>query len=117
MNGNETDQTAPMCVQGDQFLVVRIHTVNNLASFLTSQSAYSGGPPSAHQRNAIRMAFRWRVDSGPLLYDYSGGANRDTGNRMFILFGLIVLVCPVVFNFCGLQSLVDELYHRSEKCR
>ena len=25
------------------------------------------GPSSAHQRNAIKMAFRWRVDDGPTL--------------------------------------------------
>ena len=26
---------------------------------------YSVGPPSARQRNAIQMAFRWRADDGP----------------------------------------------------
>ena len=39
-----------------------------------SQPAYSIGPLSAHLRNAIQMAFRWRVDSGPPLFadrDYS----------------------------------------------
>ena len=25
------------------------------------------GPSSAHQRNAIKMAFRWRADDGPTL--------------------------------------------------
>ena len=33
-----------------------------------AQSANKCGPPSARQRNAIRMAFRWRADSGPRLY-------------------------------------------------
>ena len=36
----------------------------------TFQPAYSVGPPSARQRNAIRMAFRWRADGGPLLVIY-----------------------------------------------
>ena len=33
-----------------------------------SQSAHSIGPLSAHQRNAIQMAFRWWTDRGPLIY-------------------------------------------------
>ena len=32
-----------------------------------SQPAYSIGPPSARQRNAFSMAFRWRDDGDPLL--------------------------------------------------
>ena len=31
----------------------------------TPQKARKIGPISAHQQNAIRMAFRWRVESGP----------------------------------------------------
>ena len=30
------------------------------------------GPPSARQRNAILMAFRWRADTGLLLNALSG---------------------------------------------
>ena len=33
----------------------------------TSQVARKIGAPPACQRNAIRMAFRWRADSGPRL--------------------------------------------------
>ena len=29
--------------------------------------AFSVGPPSARQRNAILMAFRWRADDDPLI--------------------------------------------------
>ena len=29
--------------------------------------AATNGPTSAHQRNAIEMAFRWRADAGPIL--------------------------------------------------
>ena len=36
----------------------------------TPQPAYSVGPPSARQRNAIQKAFRWRADSGPHLNVY-----------------------------------------------
>ena len=32
-----------------------------------TQPAHNVGPPSACQRNAIKMAFRWRADGGPLL--------------------------------------------------
>ena len=35
--------------------------------FITTQPAYRLGPLSARQRNAIRMAFRWRADNGPFL--------------------------------------------------
>ena len=37
---------------------------------IISQPAHNIGPPSARQRNAIQMAFRWRTDSGPLLDVY-----------------------------------------------
>ena len=30
-------------------------------------SSKQSGPPSACQRNAIQMAFRWRADDGPTL--------------------------------------------------
>ena len=36
----------------------------------TPQPAFSVGPPSARQRNAIQMAFRWRADGGPHLNVY-----------------------------------------------
>ena len=35
-----------------------------------SQPAHNIGPPSARQRNAIQIAFRWRTDGGPLFYVY-----------------------------------------------
>ena len=35
-----------------------------------SNPPYSVEPTSACQRNAIRMAFRWRADGGPLLHVY-----------------------------------------------
>ena len=35
-----------------------------------AQPACSIGPPTASQRNAIRMAFRWRADDGLLLGVY-----------------------------------------------
>ena len=31
-----------------------------------SDQSHGVGPPSSGQRNAIRMAFRWREDGGPL---------------------------------------------------
>ena len=31
------------------------------------RNATKNGPPSTHQRNAIEMAFCWRVDNGPPL--------------------------------------------------
>ena len=37
--------------------------------FTISQPANNLGPLSAHQRNAIFMAFRWWAESGPLLND------------------------------------------------
>ena len=37
---------------------------------VATQLAFSVGPPSTRQRNAIRMAFRWRADGGPLLDVY-----------------------------------------------
>ena len=40
------------------FIRIRIIPVSNL------------GPPSANQRNAILMAFRWWASGGPLLYAY-----------------------------------------------
>ena len=36
----------------------------------TTEPAYSPGPLSAHQRNAIQMAFRRRANCGPLLHAY-----------------------------------------------
>ena len=33
----------------------------------TYKPAISVGPPSAHERNAMLMAFRWRIDDGPLI--------------------------------------------------
>ena len=35
-----------------------------------SQHIHSVRSPSAHQRNTIQMAFRWRADGGPLLDIY-----------------------------------------------
>ena len=35
-----------------------------------TQPASNLGPLSARQRNAIRMAFRWRADGGPILHAY-----------------------------------------------
>ena len=37
-----------------------------LSPVLCTQSTYSVGPPSAHQRNAVGMVFRWRADGDPL---------------------------------------------------
>ena len=34
------------------------------------QPASNLGPLSARQRNVLRMAFRWRADSGPILCAY-----------------------------------------------
>ena len=33
---------------------------------LKNKLAFNVEPPSARQRNAIEMAFRWRADDGPL---------------------------------------------------
>ena len=38
----------------------------------------SVGPPSAHQRNAIQMAFHWRADGGPLLDVYWKSISRSS---------------------------------------
>ena len=35
-----------------------------------SKPASNLGPPSVRQRNNIRIAFRWRVDTGPVLRAY-----------------------------------------------
>ena len=32
----------------------------------TTEPAFNVGPSSAHQRNAILMAFRWRANDGPI---------------------------------------------------
>ena len=32
-----------------------------------TETTFNIGPPSARQRNAIKMAFRWWADDGPLL--------------------------------------------------
>ena len=40
----------------------------------SSQEAYKSGPPSARQGNAIEMALRWWVDSGPIMYAVREGS-------------------------------------------
>ena len=61
-----------------------------------SQSAYSDGPLSARQRNA--MAFRWRADGGPFFF-------MITGLFVSILFQSFVLHClPSVLSSLGLNA-------------
>ena len=39
-----------------------------------TKPAFNGGPSSACQRNAIKMAFRWQADDGPpLKWRFAGG--------------------------------------------
>ena len=38
-----------------------------LKNHKATEPVFNVGPPSVCQRNAIEMAFRWRVDDGPLL--------------------------------------------------
>ena len=38
-----------------------------LTNHKASKPAFNVRPLSAHQRNAIQMAFRWRADDGPLI--------------------------------------------------
>ena len=38
-----------------------------LKNHIATNPAFNVGPSSARQRNAISMAFRWRVDDGPLI--------------------------------------------------
>ena len=40
---------------------------NSLKNYKATKPAFNVGPSSAHQRNAIKMAFRWQADDGPLL--------------------------------------------------
>ena len=40
---------------------------NSLKNYKATKPAFHVGPSSAHQRNAIKMAFRWRANDGPLL--------------------------------------------------
>ena len=40
---------------------------HHLENYKTTKPAFNVGPLSAHQLNAIEMAFRWRNDNGPLL--------------------------------------------------
>ena len=47
------------------------HVVTKILGFFANHKAtkpaINVGPPSACQRNAISMAFRWRVDDGPFI--------------------------------------------------
>ena len=40
---------------------------SNTENHKATKPAFNVGPSSARQRNAIKMAFRWRVDDGPLI--------------------------------------------------
>ena len=42
-----------------------------LKSHIAIKPAFNEGPSSARQRNAIKMAFRWRVDDGLLIVVFS----------------------------------------------
>ena len=44
-----------------------IQTILSEGVVREDRNATKNGPPSTHQRNAIEMAFCWRVDNGPPL--------------------------------------------------
>ena len=48
--------------------------------FAGGLKAYNLGPRSPRQRNAIRMAFRWRAGSGPLLCAYEWICKSQSSN-------------------------------------
>ena len=56
-----------------------LHFFTRNTDKVRSQKAFTSGPISAHQRNAIRMAFRWWADSGPRWYAGCEIVKRDFG--------------------------------------
>ena len=48
---------------------------------LPSQHSMFTGPSSTHQRNAIKMAFRWRANDGPLIVVFGSSLSSRTENK------------------------------------
>ena len=47
----------------------------------TTKPAFNVGPSSARQRNAIKMAFRWQADDGPLIVVFGSSLPSSTKTR------------------------------------
>ena len=54
-----------------------------LKNHKTTKPTFNVGPSSACQRNAIKMAFRWRADDGPLLVLFGSSLSLHKKNVRF----------------------------------